>query len=314
MFWGKKPVENSAVRGYFHGDMLDDRDYMRQSSGRLHWSATTALLVSLVIAFVISMYILPANFVDRYLVLSLPGIRHGYIWELVTFQFLHAGWFHLLGNGLVIFFFGRAVETVLGQSRFWELYFASGIVGGLVQILLAWAFPIYFGGGGVVGASAGAVGLIAAFSVMYWLDRFTIYLFFLIPLAITGKILFWATAAIIVGCMLVPNSIVANAAHLGGLITGFCYIHWSVNLRDYLGRFQSVFGTRRRRGPQRAPSARFSRWSQSRPEQPGDIPSEEFISREVDPILDKISEHGIQSLTERERKILEAARSKMTKR
>ncbi len=45
-----------------------------------------------------------------------------------------------------------------------------------------------------------------------------------------------------------------------------------------------------------------------------DLPSDEFISREVDPILDKISAHGIQSLTERERKILEAARAKMAKR
>ncbi|MEW6160504.1 MAG: DUF6576 domain-containing protein [Verrucomicrobiota bacterium] len=45
-----------------------------------------------------------------------------------------------------------------------------------------------------------------------------------------------------------------------------------------------------------------------------DLPSDEFISREVDPILDKISAHGIHSLTERERKILEAARAKMAKR
>jgi hypothetical protein len=45
-----------------------------------------------------------------------------------------------------------------------------------------------------------------------------------------------------------------------------------------------------------------------------DLSPTEFISNEVDPILDKISAHGIQSLTERERKILEAARSKMGKR
>jgi hypothetical protein len=45
-----------------------------------------------------------------------------------------------------------------------------------------------------------------------------------------------------------------------------------------------------------------------------ELPPAEFISREVDPILDKISQHGIQSLTDRERKILEAARSKMAKR
>jgi hypothetical protein len=44
------------------------------------------------------------------------------------------------------------------------------------------------------------------------------------------------------------------------------------------------------------------------------LSTEEFLSREVDPILDKISQHGIHSLTERERRILDAARKKMGKR
>ena len=56
-----------------------------------------------------------------------------------------------------------------------------------------------------------------------------------------------------------------------------------------------------------------SPWQRAKQE-PADLPPEEFISREVDPILDKISAHGIQSLTARERQILEAARSKMEKR
>jgi hypothetical protein len=45
-----------------------------------------------------------------------------------------------------------------------------------------------------------------------------------------------------------------------------------------------------------------------------ELPAGEFISREVDPILEKISAQGIHSLTERERQILEAARSRMAKR
>jgi len=57
-----------------------------------------------------------------------------------------------------------------------------------------------------------------------------------------------------------------------------------------------------------------TRCLRSLPEGPTELPSKEFISREVDPILDKISAHGLQSLTDRERKILEAARSKMAKR
>jgi hypothetical protein len=47
---------------------------------------------------------------------------------------------------------------------------------------------------------------------------------------------------------------------------------------------------------------------------PEDLPPDEFLSKEVDPILDKITAQGIQSLTERERRVLEAARAKMAKR
>jgi predicted DNA binding protein len=62
----------------------------------------------------------------------------------------------------------------------------------------------------------------------------------------------------------------------------------------------------------RAPHSKFRRRPQIEYSQ--DLPSEEFISKEVDPILDKISAHGIQSLTPRERDILQAARARMSKR
>jgi hypothetical protein len=45
-----------------------------------------------------------------------------------------------------------------------------------------------------------------------------------------------------------------------------------------------------------------------------ELPPAEFMSREVDPILEKISARGIHSLTEHERKVLEAARSRMARR
>jgi hypothetical protein len=59
-------------------------------------------------------------------------------------------------------------------------------------------------------------------------------------------------------------------------------------------------------------SSNAASWQRTRDTE--DLPPEEFISREVDPILDKISAHGIQSLTPRERQILERARSKMERR
>lgn len=56
---------------------------------------------------------------------------------------------------------------------------------------------------------------------------------------------------------------------------------------------------------------RFGR--QAKLEETTELPSEEFMSKEVDPILEKISAHGIKSLTERERQILQAARARMSK-
>jgi predicted DNA binding protein len=55
-------------------------------------------------------------------------------------------------------------------------------------------------------------------------------------------------------------------------------------------------------------------WGQSNASVEEDLPPDEFLSKAVDPILDKISAHGIQSLTERERRILQTAREKMVKR
>jgi hypothetical protein len=64
----------------------------------------------------------------------------------------------------------------------------------------------------------------------------------------------------------------------------------------------------------RVPSRSAARWGQPQGRADDDLPPEEFLSKAVDPILDKISAQGIQSLTERERRILEKAREKMVRR
>ena len=116
---------------------------------------TTILIVVLIVAFVIQSIFLHyrgINFMEDF-GLTGEGLRHGKVWQLLTFQFLHLGpmpW-HVLGNCLGLFFFGRRVEEILGARRFLLLYFASGVIGGLVQvaslvlptiwIYLLWALP-----------------------------------------------------------------------------------------------------------------------------------------------------------------------------
>lgn len=297
--------------------MLSDRDYMREPSYRPSWSITGILLavntVCFILQSVLEFYqIFP---VEYYFALSLEGLRHGWIFQLITFQFLHGGLWHLLGNLLAIYFFGRAMEETLGRNGLLKLYLASGVFGGVFQILLGLLFPHYFGAG-VLGASAGAFGLIAAFATRSPHQPITLLVFFIFPVTFPAKMLLWIELALSVFGILVPSGNLAHGAHLGGMLVGIGYIKWLSRSHTSLILWRPF-----RRQPQRRelistpPTAKRAPWKRAaKVEEEEDLPPAEFISKEVDPILDKISAHGIHSLTDRERQILEAARKKMSKR
>lgn len=288
--------------------MLDDRDYMRESSRGGNWSATIALLIANAVVFVLQYTVLPRVVHESYLALSLEGIEHGYIWQLLTFQFLHGGILHLLLNCWALFMFGREVEAVLGKARFLMLYFSSGIIGGLFQVFVAWAWPMHFGGASV-GASAGVFGVTAAFAMLYPDQPLTMLLFFIIPVNLRARTLLLVSLVLTAAGIAFPQAMggnVAHAAHLGGILTGLAFIRWGGRLM-----FRNPFGGSRRSGDLfKSVSSKIPIWKS----ETKDVSEKEFISKDVDPILDKISKQGIQSLTEQERRILEAARNKMAKR
>jgi membrane associated rhomboid family serine protease len=289
--------------------MLDDRSYMRSESYQRYWSATIVLLIVNAVVFVLQQI-----FDLRHLfALSVEGLSRGYIWQLITFQFLHGGLFHLLVNLIIIYFFGRSLEEVLGRKSFLTLYLGSGVVGGLFEILFGLVFPgpfaIY-----VVGASAGALGLIAAFAAMFPERQLTLLLFFIIPISMRAKTLLWISLGLALFGILFPYGGIAHAAHLGGIFAGLAYVFCIVQGHGLRFFFTRPGGTRQERSYANVTSARRPTWRRAPSGKIEDLPSAEFISKEVDPILDKISAHGIHSLTEEERRILEAARAKMSRR
>jgi len=294
--------------------MLEDRDYMRQPAyHESRVSFTVALLIVNAVVFVIQLIVSQSvhgfEIEQKYFSLSLDGLKSGYVWQLLTYQFMHASWMHLIFNSLAIFFFGRSVETVLGRSRFLAVYFYSGILGGVLQMLFALCLSKYFGGS-VVGASAGAYGLVAAFAVINWTERFTLLIYF-IPVTMRGKTLLWVSIGLALVGLLTPGSGVANAAHLGGILTGyFCVRH------VFQGRWpQLEFPLRREPRELAAKSTgKYTFWRSAASKPDEELSADEFLQREVDPILEKISAHGIHSLTARERETLEKARAKMQRR
>jgi membrane associated rhomboid family serine protease len=296
--------------------MLDDRDYMRPPSFDRRWSLTTIILVVNAVVFVLQSV---GDFYVRdfplykYFALSLAGLREGYLWQPVTFQFLHGGLWHLLGNLIVIYFFGRPIEQTLGPRRFLGIYFGSGMVGGLLQILASLVLRGRFGAAEVVGASAGAFGLVAAFATLYPERPLTLLLFFVIPFSMRAKFLLLFEVLLALFGIIFRVDNIAHVAHLGGIGMGVVLARWgtlAIWPRFLLGSVRPV------RRPRELARVRLGAgtWPEPKPPAVHDLPPAEFISREVDPILDKISAHGFESLTPRERRILEAASAKIKRR
>lgn len=317
--------------------MLEDRDYMRQpepgDSGwrpslQMRWSWTTILLVVYASVFVTELavnHFFPHNLIfnsrevlspkgigiiPAYLPLSLEGLEKGFVWQLITYQFLHAGWLHLLLNCWVIYMFGRELEHLLGARKYLALLFSSGVIGGVVQMLVAFVWPWYFGThvqnghlfvSTVVGASAAGYGLIAAFAAMFPRFEMQMLLFFIIPINIRARTFLIGSAVVALAGFAYPNVImpgVAHAAHLGGMAMGWWFVrkilsgNWR-GLDGYLHPAENKTASRQlKKTADEDDAASFS-------------------EEKVNAILDKISARGIQSLTKRERETLENARKQL---
>lgn len=295
--------------------MLSDRDYMRTQPKQWWESPTKVLLAVLVGVFLVQCVALVYGGVrlsDRF-GLSLSGIQHGQVYQFLTFQFLHSvPWpWHVLFNGLALWFFGRELEEFLGAKRFLTVYFLGGLIGGALEVLLLWLRPMGFGDS-VVGASAGVMALIGAFA-MFFPNREGCFVFYFFPVTLRAIVFFYAALTLAVFGVIFPFGGYAHAAHLGGLLTGallakrFRMAEGHTD-ESWVGQLVAP------RSGGESISLRRVATRKQRGAEIDELPAADFISKEVDPILDKIAAHGMQSLTERERKTLDGARAKMAKR
>ena len=208
------------------------------------------------------------------------------LWRLIGFQFLHADVGHLLCNMLGIFMFGALVERVLGSLRFTIYYLLCGVGGALSFALLAsigWLDP-----GVLVGASAGLFGVLVALIIIA--PNIMVR-----PMLMPDPISMKAFGMIILGVgvltilMVGPNA-GGEAGHIGGALVGFLLMKNPKVLSFLSGAFLPK--------PSRQKPVR------------GYVPkirprtTVRMNSSEVDRILDKVSEHGLHSLTDAERATL----------
>ena len=250
---------------------------------------------------------------DESLALFPSRLAQGRVWELLSYQFLHGGLFHLLINCAMIWFVGRQMEESLGKTKFLTLYLIAGVFGGLLQCLLTWTH--YLPEAGVVGASAGIFGLIAAFAMVFWDREITFLIMFIIPVRMRAKYLLIALGVIGVLGIISKEGGIAHGAHLGGMIWGVLFVllfiqggTWN-GAEPWWGRLKDRFTVRREGNVVTTDGGARAYSHGDRSGEP--VKEVDYVETEIDPILDKISREGIHSLSDRERAILEQARKKM---
>ncbi|MDQ6810209.1 MAG: rhomboid family intramembrane serine protease [Verrucomicrobiota bacterium] len=227
------------------------------------------------------------GFVREFLALSDAGVRNAYGWQFLTAAFLQNGPWHFLANALALYLVGRDVESIIGQRNFVLLYLAGAIAGELGHLFFMPPTSVLFGGSGGVAA------VLFAYATILPELELTSMLFFVLPVRLKAKHLAYASVAGLLLLLATSRSdVVTHSAALGGCLAGWLYAH----LLGF-GRPSILQRTLRQR---RAAQERYHALSAG-----------QFIAESIDPLLEKISREGLQSLTRHERRTLAQAREKL---
>jgi membrane associated rhomboid family serine protease len=276
-------------------------------------------VVQVLIAINVAVAFLAATIVQSSELESLFAFRAGPLsetwWSAFTYMFLHAGLWHLAMNMYTLYLFGPRLEHLWGARSFTLFYLWCGIGGAVFHAL--------FGGlAFMVGASAAIFGVMLAYA-MHW-PKDEIYFFGVIPMRVSTLVLMLGLLNLFMGYTAGGSGGVAYFAHLGGFAFGFLYLkkpqHVSIDqLRQRVSPAPDVADDMTPR-PAPKPSTRQRHRDEvdeivaqskaavgkrvqlvpgKKPESRGDK------AEELDRVLDKISQHGLSSLTAGEKKLLD---------
>lgn len=235
-------------------------------------------------------------------------------WTAITYMFVHAGLWHLLANMYALYLFGPRLEQSWSSRRFTWFYLLCGLGGVAFELL-------FIRSGRLVGASAAVFGVMTAYA-MQWPDD-EVYLMFVLPMRVrtlaVGLFVFNLVMGI-VGTSDTGGANIAYFAHVGGVIAAYIYIRMAssggmdqvrqrvANLPDADEPPRAIPRSlpRRERGDEvddivaKSKAIAAKRTGTLTPPR-----RREAKADELNRVLDKISEHGIDSLTSDERRVLE---------
>jgi uncharacterized protein len=194
---------------------LSDRDYMKPSPPpRRQYRSLSNFgfnLNALWVIIGINLVVFIAARINDNVVMQLglvPSLIGERPWTILTAMFVHYDIWHIFGNMLTLYYFGRVLSQLVGQNKFLLLYFGGGILGNLLYIWLAPPDSIAIGASGAIYAIAGAL------VVMMPTMRVAIWGILPLPLWLVILLFFvlWSLPNVVPG--------IAWQAHIGGLVAG----------------------------------------------------------------------------------------------
>jgi membrane associated rhomboid family serine protease len=248
-------------------------------------------------------------------------------WTLVTYMFVHAGLWHLALNMYMLWAFGPRVERSWSTAGFTWYYLWCGLGGVLFHFMLASS------GGLLIGASAAVFGVLLAYAVRWPNDE--VYLFGVVPMKMKWLVPMYVAIDLVSGMSRTAFSSggIAHFAHIGGVVFGGLYLLRPTapsvdRLRQRVSQAPDVSDDPPRAVPRSLPRPR-ERGSEAdeavekskavnvttRPAPPRPAPAATVPrTAELDLVLDKISQHGLESLTREERTLLEEMSKRLRSR
>jgi membrane associated rhomboid family serine protease len=150
-------------------------------------------------------------------------------YQLFTYMFSHADFFHIFFNMLLLSFFGPILEEFWGQKNFLLFYIATGIGAAVFNILMALFFGIGVFGV-MIGASGAVYGVMTAFGILFPNMELRLLL---LPVSFKAKymVMVLGSIAIYSGFRSAPGDNTAHLAHLGGIVMAIILIQFWMRRR-----------------------------------------------------------------------------------
>lgn len=216
-------------------------------------------------------------------------------YTILTYQFFHDGFFHVLFNMLWLYWMGKIFLDFLKPRQFHFVYLIGGFMGAVLFALAFNIFPVFrdISGASIIGSSAAVMAIVVATATLVPNYSITLLLFGEV------KLKYLAVAYVLLDLI---GSTSANAggsfAHLGGALFGFLYIKMLQNGTDWSTIFKKKPKLKVVKNDQRG--SRYDDHNRK-----SALKKEGYVDqREIDAILDKISKTGYDKLSKEEKETL----------